>query len=118
MFADCSHVGDGIRFDLECEGSECVTERFSVVVAPQVPFEILSSETHRNRSDVIGQKTTAIICSVGLSSHRLRTGDRVETLEDENEQLRAENEALRERVAAIEAHVGLGDAGEAVPADD
>ena len=107
MFADCSHVGDGIRFDLECEGSECVTERFSVVVAPQVPFEILSSETHRTRSAVIGQKTTAIVCSVGLSSHRLRTGDRVETLEDENEQLRAENEALRERVAAIEAELGL-----------
>ena len=47
-----------------------------------------------------------------------RKDDRVETLEDENERLRAENEALRERVAAIEAHVGLGDAGEAVSADD
>ena len=47
-----------------------------------------------------------------------RKDDRVETLEDENEQLRAENEALHERVAAIEAHVGLGDAGGAVVADD
>ena len=36
-----------------------------------------------------------------------RKDDRVETLEDENEQLRAENEALRERVAAIEAELGL-----------
>ena len=47
-----------------------------------------------------------------------RKDDRVETLEDENEQLRAENETLRERVAAIEAHVGLGDAGEEMVADD
>ena len=37
--------------------------------------------------------------------------DRIETLE-------AENADLRERVAAIEAHVGLGDAGEEVSADD
>ena len=57
-------------------------------------------------------------CSVGLSSHRPRTGDRIDALEAENADISAENEALRERVAAIEAHVGLGDAGEEVVADD
>ena len=44
--------------------------------------------------------------------------DRIDALETENADIRAENEALRERVAAIEAHVGLGDAGEEGPADD
>jgi len=58
--------------------------------------------------------------------------DRIDDLEAENadlraeldakddriDDLRAENETLRERVAAIEAHVGLGDAGGEVVADD
>ena len=44
--------------------------------------------------------------------------DSTSSSEAENADIRAENEALRERVAAIEAHVGLGDAGEAVVADD
>ena len=50
-----------------------------------------------------------------LEAKATRIGDQQETidaLEAENDDLRAENEALRERVAAIEAHVGLGDAGE------
>jgi len=110
VFADCSHVGDGIRFDLECEGSECVTERFSVVVAPQVPFEILSSETHRTRSGVIGQKTTAIVCSVGLSSHRLRTGDRIE---DQHDRI----DHLESRLDRVETELGLA-ADTAEVADD
>ena len=44
--------------------------------------------------------------------------DSTSSSEAENADLREENETLRERVAAIEAHVGLGDAGEAVVADD
>ena len=44
--------------------------------------------------------------------------DSASSPEAENAEIRAENEALRERVAAIEAHVGLGDAGEGVSADD
>ena len=44
--------------------------------------------------------------------------DSTSSSEAENADLRQENKALRERVAAIEAHVGLGDAGAAVSADD
>ena len=44
--------------------------------------------------------------------------DSTSSPEAENADIRAENEALRERVAAIEAYVGLGDADEAVVADD
>ena len=40
------------------------------------------------------------------------------TIPDGTSSFGAENADLRERVAAIEAHVGLGDAGEAVSADD
>ena len=44
--------------------------------------------------------------------------DRIDALETDNADLRQENETLRERVAAIEAHVGLGNAGEKLVADD
>jgi cell division protein FtsB len=44
--------------------------------------------------------------------------DAIQTQQEHIDNLEAENEALRERVAAIEAHVGLGDAGEGVSADD
>jgi hypothetical protein len=38
--------------------------------------------------------------------------------QDRTDALETENADLRERVAAIEAHVGLGDAGGEVVADD
>ena len=44
--------------------------------------------------------------------------DAIQTQQEHIDNLEAENEALRERVAAIEAHVGLGDAGGEVSADD
>ena len=48
----------------------------------------------------------------------MTTPDSTSSSEVENADIRAENEALRERVAAIEAYVGLGDADEAVIAYD
>ena len=47
-----------------------------------------------------------------------RKDDRIETLEAENADIRAESEALRERVAAIEAELGIENGGGEVPADD
>jgi hypothetical protein len=44
--------------------------------------------------------------------------DRIDDLEAENADIRAENEALRERVAAIEAELGIENGGGEVPADD
>ena len=44
--------------------------------------------------------------------------DSTSSSEAENADIRAENADLRERVAAIEAHVSLGDAGGEVVADD
>ncbi len=60
----------------------------------------------------------ALAAIQGLSAELDERDDRIADLDAENEALREENERLRERVAAIEAELGLDGADSAVVAED
>ena len=56
MFADFTYDSDGIRFDVDSERNECISQGFFIVVFPKVLLEIVCCKAHVSVSVAIGDK--------------------------------------------------------------
>lgn len=56
MFADFTYDSDGIRFDVDSERNECISQGFFIVVFPKVLLEIVCCKAHVSVSVATGDK--------------------------------------------------------------
>ncbi len=101
-----------VNYDGEGRPESVLSDRVGVYLVPEV-------DENRDRLDDLEETTADQDATVEELEADLDAKDeRIEELETENAGLRAENEALRQRVAAIEAELGLDGPDSTAVADD